>query len=56
MNTTEIIYAPREIGQTWHAEQRSLSGGSKLIEHILLRLHVVFVSFSYRFQPSIRKQ
>ena len=32
MNSIEIIHAPREIGQTWHAEQRSILGGSKLIE------------------------
>ena len=28
----EIIHAKREIGIKWHAEQRSILGGSKLIE------------------------
>ena len=35
MNSIEIIHAPPEIGQTWHAEQKSISGGSKLIEQTL---------------------
>ena len=33
MNSTEIIDALREIGyKTWHAKQRLILGGSKLIE------------------------
>ena len=35
INSIEIIYAPRKSGQTWHAEQRSISGSSKLIEQTL---------------------
>ena len=35
MNSIEIIRAPRESGQTSHTEQRSLSGGSELIEKTL---------------------
>ena len=35
MNSIEKISAPREIGKTWHAEQRSILGGSKLIEQTL---------------------
>ena len=30
MNSIEIIHAPREIGYTWHAEQRSLSEVSEI--------------------------
>ena len=40
INGIEIIDAPREIGQTWHAQQRSLSGGSKLTL-IELRLKLI---------------
>ena len=32
VNSIETIDAPQEIRQTWHEEQRSTSGGSKLIE------------------------
>ena len=35
INSIEIIHAPRKSGWSWHAEQRSLSGGSKLIEQTL---------------------
>ena len=35
MNSIEIIHAPREIESTCHAEQRSILGGSKLIEQTL---------------------
>ena len=35
INGTEIIHAPRKGGWSWHAEHRSLSGGSKLIEQTL---------------------
>ena len=35
INIIEIIHAPGESGQTSHAEQRSLSGGSELIEQTL---------------------
>ena len=32
INSIEIIHARRKNGQTWHPEQRAISGGSKLIE------------------------
>ena len=33
-----MIQAPRKSGWSWHAEQRPLSGGSKLIEQTLSNL------------------
>ena len=43
MNSIEIIHAPRKSGKCGIAEQRSSSGGSKLIEQTILVLHIRYL-------------
>ena len=61
INNIETIHAPRKSRWTWHAEQRSISGGSKFTEQTLLMSrnaisanpeHYIFKLFLWSMPPA----
>ena len=53
LNSIKIIHAPSGNCQTWHVEQRSISGGSKLIEQTLHGLR--WGQFAFKLQSVLKR-